>query len=67
VTYWFTGAPDPETATAIIACVETVFGAAAPAEPTRIPVWRDASIRENLRSLRPAEPGVNRRAVISGP
>jgi len=63
----FTGSPDPETAAAIIACVEAALGAAAVAESARIPAWRQAGIRENLGGSHRAEPGVSWRAAFAGP
>ena len=67
MSYRFTGSPDPETAAAIIACVEAVLGAAAAPEPARIPAWRRAGIRENLAACPRAEPSVGWRAAIAGP
>ena len=67
MSYRFTGSPDPETAAALIACVEAALGAAAAAEPAPIPAWRQAGIRENLAACRRAEPGVSWRAAIAGP
>ena len=67
MTYRVTGSPDPETAAAIIACVEAALGAAAAAEPARIPAWRQAGISENLGRSRRAEPGASWRAAIAGP
>ncbi len=67
MTYRFTGSPDPETAAAIIACVEAALGAAAAPEPARIPAWRQAAIRENLAAFRRAEPGVGWRVAIARP
>jgi len=63
----FTGSPDPQTAAAIIACVEAAFGTAAAPAPARMPAWRQAGIRENLAASRRAEPGTGWRAAIAGP
>ena len=67
MSYRFTGSPDPETAAAIIACIETVLDARARTEPIRIPAWRLAGIRENVAPRRRAEPGASWPAAIAAP
>jgi len=67
VSYRFAGAPEPEIAAAILACIETVLRQAQPPEPASIAAWRRAGIRENVSPPRPAGPGVSWRAAIAGP
>jgi hypothetical protein len=67
VSYSFTGAPDPATVAAIIACAEAALGAAAATEPVRIPAWRQAGIGENVAPARRAELGASWRAATAGP
>jgi hypothetical protein len=63
----FAGAPEPEIAAAIVACIEAVIGHAEPREPTGIPVWRREGIRENVTPPQTPGRGVSWRAATAGP
>jgi len=67
VRYRFTGAPDAETAAAIIACVEAALGTAAAPEAPRMPAWRRAGILDNVAPAPRAAPDAAWRPAIAGP
>jgi hypothetical protein len=56
VSYRFAGAPDAETAAAIIACVEAAVGTGGAPETPRMPAWRRAGILDNVAPAPRAEP-----------
>jgi hypothetical protein len=62
----FAGAPEPEIAAAIVACIEAVLGHVEPREPAGIPVWRREGIRENVTPPPTPGRGVSWRAAIAG-
>jgi hypothetical protein len=67
VSYRFTGAPDPETAAAVVACIEAALGDAPAQVPARTPAWRQAGIRDNLAPFPAAVPGANWHATQARP
>ena len=65
MSYRFTGSPDPETAAAIVACIEALRATTAAPPVARMPAWRQAGIRENVAPARRAEPGATWRAQLA--
>ena len=63
----FAGAPEPEIAAAIVACIEAVLGHLEPQESAGMPVWRREGIRENVTLPPTPGRGVSWRAPNAGP
>jgi len=67
VSYRVTGAPDAETAAAIVACLEAALSAATAPEAARMPAWRRAGILDNVAPAPCAAPDAAWRPAIAGP
>jgi hypothetical protein len=58
-----TGAPDPATAAAIVAALESVLRAAPTPPESGPPAWTAAAIRDNVRPAPAVAPGIPWRTV----